>query len=262
MEYEDLLLEKKDHVAIITLNVPQKLNSITRTMSQSLAKVTADIALDDDVRVVIVTGAGRGFCSGADVTMMANRGSAQSRFDGIQVTGFPHYDVFPKLCKPVIAAINGPCVGGGISLALSCDIRICNETAKFGVAQVARALVPDYGLTLYLPLAVGVSRASELMYTAEIIGAAEAEKLGIVSKVVPADKLMSVAMELANKIAQQPPYSVELSKKMVWRALLENLNRQVDLESWATHICAGTEDHKASVQAFLNKQPIPKYMGK
>jgi enoyl-CoA hydratase/carnithine racemase len=264
MDYEDLLLEKKDHVTIVTLNVPEKLNAITKKMSQSLAKVANDIALDDEVRVVVLTGASRGFCSGADVSMMASRGSgsAPSRFASAQVTGYPHYNAFPQLSKPVIAAINGACVGGGLSLALSCDIRIAADNAKFGVAQVSRGLVPDYGLTYYLPLSIGVSRASEMMYTAETIGAAEAEKLGIISKVVPLDKLMSVAMELANKIAQQPPYSVELSKKIVWRSLLENLNRQMDLETWASHICANTEDHKASVQAFLNKQPTPKYQGK
>jgi enoyl-CoA hydratase/carnithine racemase len=264
MDYEDLLLEKKDYIAIVTLNVPQKMNAITRKMSQSIAKAANDIALDDEVRVVVLTGAGRGFCSGADVSMMANRGSGDtpSRFDSTQVTGYPHYNAFTQLCKPVIAAINGACVGGGFSLALSCDIRIAADTAKFGVAQVSRGLVPDFGLTYYLPLAIGVSRASEMMYTAETIGAVEAEKLGIVSRVVTADKLMPSAIELAGKIAQQPPYSVELSKKMVWRSLLENLNRQVDMESWASRICSSTEDHKASVQAFLNKQPTPKYQGK
>lgn len=264
MEYEDLLLEKRGHVAVVTLNVPQKMNAITRKMSQSIAKVADDIALDDEFRVVILTGAGRGFCSGADVSMMANRedNRTASRFASTQVAGYPHYNAFTQLTKPVIAAINGACVGGGFSLALSCDIRIAADIAKFSVAQVSRGLVPDFGLTLFLPLAIGVSRASEMMYTAETIGAADAEKLGIVSRVVPADQLMSSALELANKIAQQPPYSVELSKKMVWRSLLENLNRQMDLETWAARICSATEDHKASVQAFLNKQPPPEYQGR
>ncbi len=263
MEYEGLLLEKKGYVAVITLNIPEKLNPLTKKTIMSLARVTNDIALDDEVRVVIVTGAGRGFCSGADVSAMTNPESVYaSRFERIQVTGYPHADAFPRLNKPVIAAINGPCVGGGFSLALSCDIRIAADTAKFGLSQVARGLVPDYGMTLYLPILIGVSRTFELIYTAEIIDAEEAKKLGIVSRVVPGEQLMTAAMELANKIAQQPPFSLELSKKIIWRSLLDNLSRQLDLESLAFQICIGTEDHRKSVQAFLNKQPPPKFTGK
>lgn len=276
MAYEELLLEKKEHIAIVTLNSPQKLNAIGRAMSLSIARVGEDLALDDDIRVVLLTGAGRGFCSGADVSMMAPRpanadspprsellaGLSSWRFNSLQFMGYPHADVFPKLNKPVIAAINGPCVGGGLSLALSCDIRIAADVARFGVSQVARALVPDYGMTMYLPLVAGVSNAFKLMYTAEIVGAAEAKEMGIVSEVVPLDKLMETVMALANKIAEQPPYSVELTKLMVWRGMLDQLARQLDLETWATRICAATEDHRASVRAFLSREPMPKFQGK
>jgi len=265
MEYEDLLLEKKDGIAIITLNVPEKLNAISGKMVRNLPLAADEIAQDDEVRVVIVTGAGRGFCSGADVSAMQARPAgteAPPRYARLQVTGWPHSDVFPKLDKPSIAAINGPCVGGGLSLALSCDIRIASETARFGVAQVARALVPDYGLTHYLPLAVGVSKALELMYTAEMIGAAEAERVGIVSRVVAPDELMNTAQELAAKIAQQAPLSVELTKKMVWRGLFDGLARQLDLETYGTRICSQSEDHRESVKAFMEKKPLPKYKGK
>jgi len=267
MGYEDLLLEKKeDGVAILTLNVPEKLNAITRNMSTNLPLATDELARDDDVRVVIVTGAGRGFCSGADVSMMAGGagGAAEvpPRHQRLQVTGAPHYDVFPKLEKPVIAAINGACVGGGLSLALSCDIRMASENARFGVAQVARALVPDFGLTYYLSVAVGMSKALELMFTAEMIGAAEAERIGIVSRMAAPDDLMDVAGELASKIAAQPPISVELTKRMVWRSRIDDLVRQVDMETWGSRICFQTEDHRESVKAFLNKQPPPKYKGR
>jgi len=264
MAYEDLLLEKEGGIATITLNVPEKLNALTRKMSRSLPLVADDIAKDEEVRVVIVTGAGRGFCSGADVTAMA-RGSGTTQpslYERLQVIGWPHYDVFPRLNKPVIAAINGACVGGGFSLALSCDIRIASETARFGVAQVARALVPDYGLTYYLPLAIGMSRALELMFTAEIIDAAEAERLGIVSRVVSPDELMKVTRELAAKIAQQAPIPVELTKKMVWQGLFDDLTRQIDLETGAQQICFQTEDFRDSVRAFLEKQPQPQFKGR
>jgi len=176
--------------------------------------------------------------------------------------GYPHADAFPRLNKPVIAAVNGPCVGGGFSLALSCDVRIASETARFGAAQVARALIPDWGLTFYLPQVIGFSDALKLMFTAELIGAAEAEELGIVSQVVAPDELMNVALELANKMAQNPPFSLALTKKMVWRGLFDSLDRQMDLEGWAQNICFQTEDHRESVKAFLEKKPPPKFKGK
>ena len=268
MDYEDLLLEKKDGIATITLNVPEKLNSLTQKMRMSLPLAIGEIAKDDEVRVVIVTGAGRGFCSGADVTAMAARGrpgeptEAPPRYTRTQGAGWPvERPCFPDLTKPVIAAINGPCVGGGFSLAMSCDIRIASEAARFGVAQVARGLVPDWSLTYFLPVAIGVSRALELMFTAEIISAAEAERLGIVSRVVPPDELIKVARELATKIAKQPPFSVELAKKIVLRGIFDNLTRQLDLESWGNSVCRTSEDHREAVRAFLEKRP-PQFKGK
>jgi enoyl-CoA hydratase/carnithine racemase len=264
MAYEDLLLERDGYIATITLNLPEKLNALSRKMTNSLVQAVDEIAQDDNIRVVILTGAGRGFCSGADVSAMLQRAelSAVSRFARAQVLGWPFFDCLPRLDKPVIAAINGPCVGGGFSLALSCDVRIASEAARFGAAQIARGLVPDYGMTYYLPLVIGVSRALELMLSGEIIGAVEAERLGIVSRVVPGDQLMKVTKELATKIAKQAPVPLGLTKRMVWRGLFDNLNRQIDLETWAQQLCFQTEDHKASVSAFLEKRPLPEFKGK
>jgi enoyl-CoA hydratase/carnithine racemase len=266
MAYQGLLLEKNEGIATITLNAPDKLNAINRDMSMNLPLVADELARDDEIRVVIVTGAGRGFCSGADVSMMAGGGAASggpqvSRYQRLQVTGWPHSDVFPHLDKPVIAAINGPCVGGGLSLALSCDIRIAAENAFFSVAQVSRALVPDFGLTYYLPLAVGLSKAMELMFTADRFSAADAREFGMVSQVVPPDELINAANELAARIAAQAPVSVSLTKRMVWRSMFDGLARQLDLETWATRIASQTEDHRESVRAFLNKEPMPRYKG-
>ena len=261
MEYEDLLLEKReDGVAIITLNQPEKLNALSRGMSQGLVLATEELAKDDDVRVVIVTGAGRGFCSGADVSMMAAAAGGGAterppRYQRLQLTG-AIYDVFPKLEKPVIAAINGACAGAGYSLALSCDIRIASENARFVVA-----LLPDYGLSYYLPNAVGMSKALELMFTAEPIGADEAARIGLVSKVVPLDELMKAADELALKIAAQPPMSLEFTKRMVWQSRFDELLRLVSMESWGMRMLSGSEDQRASVEAFMKKQPPPKYKG-
>ncbi|MFC2034913.1 enoyl-CoA hydratase/isomerase family protein [Chloroflexota bacterium] len=264
MEYEDLLLEKEGGIATITLNVPHKLNAITLGIRRSLPLVVDEIAKDDDVRVVIVTGAGRGFCSGADVTDLTENTDEPpeiSRHERRQLVGWGFAEIFPKLDKTVIAAINGACVGGGFSLALSCDIRIASEMAKFGVAQISRALVPDIAMTYFLPRITGTSGALELMLTAEIISATEAERSGIVSRVVPPDELMKVTRELADKIAQQAPIPVELTKKILYRAMLDDIARQLDLESWAQEICLNTEDHKESVRAFFEKR-LPQFKGK
>jgi 2-(1,2-epoxy-1,2-dihydrophenyl)acetyl-CoA isomerase len=268
MAYQGLLLEKDAGVATITLNVPEKLNAITREVSMDIGLVADELSKDDEIRVVIVTGAGRGFCSGADVSAMASRGDSASgghqisRYHLLQMTGWPHSDAFPHLDKPVIAAINGPCVGGGLSLALSCDVRIAADNAFFSVAQVSRALVPDFGMTYYLPLAVGLSKAMELMFTAERFTAADAREFGMVSQVVPPDELINAANELAAKIASQAPVSVSLTKRMVWRSMFDGLDRQLDLETWATRIASQTEDHRESVRAFLNKEPLPNYKGR
>ena len=265
MIYEDLLLEKENGIATITLNAPGKLNALTEEMRRSLPLAVDDVAQDDGVRVVIVTGAGRGFCSGADVGRQAARIRGEpieaTRYERLQTTGWPYATLFPTLNKPVIAAINGACVGAGFSLALSCDTRIASQAAKFGVVQIARALVPDAGLTFYLPHTIGMSNALKLMFTAEIIDAARAEQLGIVSQVVPPDELMKAAQELAARIAQQPPIPLELAKKMAWRGLLDNLTRQLDLETYAQQICRETEDHRESVRAFLEKRPQPQFKG-
>lgn len=261
MNYEDLLLEKDGSVVTITLNVPGKLNALTLKMRMNLSLALGEIAKDNDVRVVIVTGAGRGFCSGADVTAMSARELPGepvevSRYTRVQGAGWPvEKPGFPDLNKPVIAAINGDCVGGGLSLAMSCDIRIASETARFGVAQVARGLVPDWSMSYFLPMVIGISKALELMFTAEIISAAEAERLGIVSRVVPPDELMKVARALADRITKQPPLSVELAKKIVLRGIFDDLTRQLDLEAWGNAICLASEDHREAVRAFLEKRP-------
>ncbi|MFH1382881.1 MAG: enoyl-CoA hydratase/isomerase family protein [Chloroflexota bacterium] len=262
MNYEGLLLEKDNGIATITLNAPEKLNALTEKMRHSLPLAVADVARDDAVRVVIVTGAGRGFCSGADVATMTNRPAATSRQELLRVLLEDITAIFPRLEKPVIAAVNGACAGGGFSLALSCDIRIASEAAKFGASQTARGLIPDGGMTYFLPRLVGMSRALELMFTAELIGAAEAERLGIVSQVVPQGELMRVAKELATKIARQAPISISLIKRMAYRTMLDDLSRHLDLETWAQQICRQTEDHKESVRAFLEKRPQPPFKGR
>lgn len=264
MNYDELLLEKKDGIVTITLNVPEKMNSLTMKMRKELPRAIDEIARDDEVKVVIVTGAGRAFCAGSDLESLKGRfidGSIkQTRSERLQVVGY-WADVFPRLDKPVIAAINGACVGAGFAMALSCDIRIASEKARFGAVWINIGLVPDCATTYLLPHLIGTSKALEIMFGGELFNAGEAERIGLVNRVVPPDDLMKVCQELAAKIAQQPPIALELTKRLVYRNIIENINRQLDLESYAQELCEHTEDFKESVLAFLDKRPRPKFKG-
>ena len=264
MNYEDLLLEKKDGIATITLNAPDKMNAITEGMRKSLPLAIDEVAKDDGVRVVIVTGAERAFCSGGDITIMKARleGTLEEpRYERLQRLGY-WADAFLRMEKPVIAAINGACAGAGFSLALSCDIRIASEKARFGLAFVLIGLVPDCGMTYFLPRLVGTSKALELMFTGEQMDAVEAERLGIVSRVVPHDELMKVSHELAARIAQQPAVALELTKRLVYRSMINDIAHHLDWETYAQQLCFHTEDLKESVFAFLEKRPRPQFKGK
>ena len=265
MDYEHLLLEKKDGIATITLNNPERLNAVSWGMRRSLILAVAEVAKDDEIKVAIVTGAGRGFCAGADLT----RGEGTSSPDEVSRQTLIHSPVmytigepFVKLTKPVIAAINGVCAGMGFSLILSCDIRIASEAARFTSVWILRGMVPDNAFTYLLSNAIGRAKAMELMLTGEQVKAAEAERLGIVSRVVPPDDLMKVARELATKLAQQPPITLELTKKIVNHGMAEIMARYVDLESRAQQISTQTEDHKEAVRAFLEKLPPAPFKGK
>ncbi len=260
MAYEDLLLEKKGGIATITLNAPQKLNATTAGMRKSIIMVSDELAKDDAVRVVIVTAAGRAFSSGADLNAPRVE---QSRYQRLMTLGPDRgAEAFFKIDKPVIAAVNGPCIGGGFSLALSMDIRIASERATFGCAFISRGFVPDLGITYWLPATIGTAKALELFWTGEIIDAAEAERLGIVSQVVPHDKLMEAAQVLAEKIAKQPPMPVELTKRMVYRTMYDDFLRHLDLETWAQRICRGSEDNEEAIRAFLERRPPAPFKGK
>ncbi len=261
MEYEDLLLEKSDGIATVTLNAPDKMNALTVGMRKSLHRIKDNLAADDTVKVVVVTGMGRGFCAGAD---LSSRGSTEpTRQQKIGFLG-PDFgaDVFISLDKPVIAAVNGAAVGAGFSLALSMDIRIASEAARFGAVFVLRGLSPDCGITYFLPRLIGTSRAMEMMYTGDIIGAAEARDLGIVSRVVPPDELMTTVYELAGKMIAQAPFSVELTKKMVYRGFRDEWERQIEMETIANQITRQTEDSQEAVRAFFERRPPQPYKGR
>lgn len=265
MNSDKLILSKENGIATLTLNRPEKLNAMTDEMWQQLPRLIDEANDDNSVKVLVVTGTERAFCVGSDVGGLASRaggkkGPSKSRKEITTPTGSETLRL-AKLEKPTIAAINGIAAGAGISIALACDIRIASEQARFVAAWVNRGMVPDGGASYYLTQILGPSKALEIVFTGASIDAAEAERLGIVSRVVPDDSLTKVVQELAEKIARGPSVAIELMKKCVYRALTHDLESQLYFESYAQDICRRTEDHKEGNEAFKQKRQ-PKFKGK
>lgn len=263
MESKSLLLERQGRVAVLTLNRPDKMNAIDADMRTHFPLALQEVQDDDSVRALIITGAGRGFCSGADVAAQAAKGaspqqeasrSAVLKLVGELVLGFE------KINKPIIAAINGVAAGIGLTLTLACDIRLASTNARFSAIWVKRGLIADGGATLLLPLLVGMEKALELSFTGDIIDASEAERIGLVSRVVPHEELMNRAKELAEKIANGPPIAVELVKRLMWEKIRNRLREQLLLETYAQNVCRTTQDQKEAVNAFLEKRE-PQFKG-
>ena len=240
MSYEGILFEKKDGIATITLNSPDKLNAISFKMRDSLMQVIDDLGKDDSVKVVILTGAGRGFCAGADLSELAG-GTRPEPSIYEQLQGVPRPSFF-KLEKPVIAAVNGACVGAGLSLALTCDIRIASDKAKFGSAFIKLGAPPDNGMTYWLPKIIGHANALEFLLTGKIVMGTEAKQIGLVNQVVPGEELMKVSQEMAVQIAQYPVLALALTKRLVYRSMISEAALQLDWENWAGQICRKNKD--------------------
>jgi enoyl-CoA hydratase/carnithine racemase len=257
MEPKELILEKEGHVAVLTLNRPDKMNAISLNMRVDLPLALQQVQEDDDLRALIITGAGRGFCSGADVAVQAARAAGEqtpeSRKTILQLTGALILG-FEKINKPVIAAVNGIAAGVGLTLALVSDIRIASGQARFSAIWVKRGLIADGGATLLLPLIVGQEKALELAFTGDILDAREAERIGLVSQVVPPEDLMPRAQELAQKIAANPPLSVELVKRVMLEKVRNQLREALFFESYAQGVCRTTQDQKEAVKAFMEKR--------
>lgn len=264
MAIQEILLEKKEGVAVVTLNRPERLNSFTTGMYREFPRIIDKLRRDDKVKVVILTGAGKGFCAGSDVSdrlgQRLEKGGEENRFENLQQVGAMALDM-ANFDKPIIGAINGAAVGAGLSLALLCDLRLASEKARFGAAWLSVGLIADVGATYYLPRIVGREKALELMLTREIVGADEALKIGLVSKVFPHAQLMEGARRLAGSIAAGPSVAVELTKRGLQRSLENDLNTQLDYETYAQNICRQTEDHKEGIRAFAEKRE-PVFVGR
>ncbi|HLM01103.1 MAG TPA: enoyl-CoA hydratase/isomerase family protein [Pyrinomonadaceae bacterium] len=257
--YETILVEKRESVAVITINRPEKLNALGRKVHEEGVAALDELRRDEAVRVVVITGAGeKSFIAGADISEFAGQTPASQRNLFYERTLFNSIDAFPK---PVIAMINGFCLGGGCELALACDIRVCSENARFAQPEINLGIMPGGGGTQRLTRLIGEGRAMEMILTGDTIDAAKALQYGLVNYVFSKEELEAKTLELAGKIAQKAPVALQLSKEAVKLAsrsnLDEGLRREVDLFA----VCFSTADKEEGVAAFLEKRK-PDFKGK
>jgi enoyl-CoA hydratase/carnithine racemase len=264
MSYKCLLYDMQDGIATLTLNRPERLNALGDTLREDLYDAVTRASSDPDVRVIILTGAGRGFCAGGDVKAMNEaRESKRARplLDKIAPLRDKVVLAMRHAPQPIIAAINGPAAGAGMNIALACDLRLASTTAKFGETFVKRGLHVDWGGTYFLPRLIGMAKACELIFTGEVIGAEEALALGIVSRIVSPDQLLPTTRELAHSIAQGPPIAIRLAKRALYHNQEVDLQAALEFETYAQNICFETEDAKEGIRAFVEKR-APSFQGR
>ena len=247
-------LEAKGPIGILTMNRPEALNALNEQVLRDLDAALDQAAAQDDILVLVLTGAGRSFVAGADIAQMKDLSPMEAKRFGLFGNGvFLKLENFPK---PVIAAVNGFALGGGCELAMSCDIRVASEKAKFGQPEVGLGITPGFGGTQRLARIVGTSNAMELILTAKTISAAQAQEIGLVSHVYPPEELMDKALELAQAIAANAQVAVRESKAAIRRGLQTDMATGAAFEAEAFALCFATEDQKDAMTAFVNKEKV------
>jgi enoyl-CoA hydratase len=254
MAYQNIILEKEEDIATITFNRPEAMNALNNQTRAEFREAIAAVAADDQVKVLILTGNGKAFVAGSDI----------KEFN--QTTPYGAHNIHrlgemvEKLEKPVIAAVNGFCLGGGNEIAMGCDIIIASDKARFGQTEVNIGIIPGGGATQRLPRLIGVCRAKELIYTGDIISAEDAYRLGLVNRVVPAEQLMATAKELARRIATKSAAALKLAKTAINRGIQTNLESGLKYEYELYSIALSLEDKAEGVNAFLEKR-APRFTG-
>ncbi len=261
MAEPEVLYDVSEHVATITLNRPDQLNAATFEMGEQLSEAFAEVERDAEVRAVVVTGAGRAFCAGDDVEKAWGDPRMEATLQwlaDVRPGMTPEAAMFLECRKPTIAAVNGAAVGIGMDFALLCDIRFASQHAKFSQMFVKLGLMADITGYWRLPQLVGYAKAAELLLTGDLVGADEAERIGLVSKVLPADELLPAALDLAGRIAANPPQSVRYIKEGLRRAVGRAYTELPEVSSFVANGLAHlftTEDHKEAAAAFMEKRP-------
>ncbi len=256
---ESVRLEEEAGVLTLTLNRPEVLNAINERLAADLAEAVTYAEREAAVRCVVVTGAGRGFCSGQDLRDRAGVGEI-SYADSLRRRYNPVIRRLATMEKPVVAAVNGVAAGAGCSLALACDLRVAAEEASFITIFARVGLVPDAGSTYFLPRLVGLGRAFEMAYLAEPVDAREALRLGLVNRVVPGDRLLEETAALARRLAAGPTKGYGLTKRGFRHALAATLDEALTYEAYLQEIAGRTADHREGVAAFLEKR-APRFTG-
>jgi len=265
VDFETIILKKEEHIATITMNRPDKMNALNELMLRELVSAVDDVARDDDVRVVVLTGAGRAFCSGADVseggkasglsgTPVVMRRNVRNSYQKVALG-------LHKLDKPTIAMVNGAAVGAGCDFAFACDMRVGSEKARFRNGFVRIGLIPGGGGTWLYTRLMGLGRGLEFLFTGDFLDAEEAARIGVLNRLVPAADLERETMELARKIAKGPPIAIQMSKMMAYKALDTNLEAALEQAAACQALALSSEDHREGVNAFMEKREA-KFKGK
>lgn len=262
MELETLSLEKRDKIAILSLNRPETLNAMTHKMNKEFGLIIDQLQCDRDIRVLILTGEGRSFCSGADLTStlkMYDQPSAQAH-----QTVVKFYQTFLSIRSldiPTIAVVKGHTIGAGVCLAMACDMIIASTDTKLSMSFIKLGLNPGMGGTYLLPRLVGTAKALELCLTGDRIDAQEALRIGLVNHIVDPAELMDFSLNLAKRIANNPPIPARFIKQAVYQSLNRDLDEEISFEAFAQITCTSTGDMQEAVTAFKEKRP-PAFLGK
>jgi len=249
--------EVAENIAVITIDRQEALNALNPDVLRELEQAVSRAGGDENVYVLIITGAGRAFVAGADISRMKDLTAEEGRAFG--EFGNRVFSKIESLSKPVIAAINGFALGGGCELAMACDIRLAGEKAKIGQPETGLGITPGFGGTQRLPRIVGLSKAKELIFTAQTINAEEALRIGLVSRVVPGEELMDSAMELARSIAKNAQIAVRQSKSAINKGMQCDIETGLAYETQAFGLCFSTEDQKDAMAAFVNKEKVTSF---